>query len=312
MTMPLPRKAIWATMLAPLSFSARMVAICSSSGSSLAIDCSAAKVTGRPVSRLSWPIQPNSFHSRIMSLAISNTPWPTRPIARPIAISSSAVAVVPGTTSPSTERWRTVREVEKAERAGADPVLDDGGHLLDVFGRWDRARPLAVAEHVGAHRTVGHVGAHVDRAGHRLERIEVFGEALPRPLHAFGERGAGDVLDAFHQPDQPLPAVGRGWREADPAVAHHHGGDPVPRGGRHLRIPGRLAVVMRVDVDPARGDDFARGVDLVRALAMNLPDGGDQPVLDRDVSSEARGAGAVDDRAVPDDEVVSGHGRILS
>ena len=51
MTMPFPRSAIWATMLAPLSFSARIFAICSSSGSSLAIDCSAAKVTGSPVSR---------------------------------------------------------------------------------------------------------------------------------------------------------------------------------------------------------------------------------------------------------------------
>ena len=121
MTMPFPRSAICATMLAPFAFCARISLICSASGSSLAIDCSAANVTGSPVSRESSPIHSNSFQSRFRSDAISNTPWPTRPMARPMPISSSFVAVVPGTSSPSTERCRIVREVEKPSAPARRP-----------------------------------------------------------------------------------------------------------------------------------------------------------------------------------------------
>ena len=63
-----------ATMFAPVAFWRSISAICSDSGSSLAMDCSAAKVTGSPVSRLIAPIHSNSFHSRLRSLASSNTP----------------------------------------------------------------------------------------------------------------------------------------------------------------------------------------------------------------------------------------------
>ena len=65
---------------------------------------------------------------------------------------------------------------------------------------------------------------------------------------------AGDVLDALHQPDQPVVAIGSGRGEADAAVAGDHGGDPVPAArGQHL-VPGGLAVVVGVDVHPARRD----------------------------------------------------------
>jgi hypothetical protein len=60
-------------------------------------------------------------------------------------------------------------------------------------------------------------------------------------------------------------------READAAVAHDDGGDAVPRRGRHLGIPGRLAVVVRVDVDEARRDDVARGVDLLASARQDGP-----------------------------------------
>ena len=127
--MPLPRNAIWATILAPAAFHFAVSAICSSQGSSLAIDCSMAKVTGRPVSWLSAPIQPNSSHSRLRSDAISNTPWPARATARPMPISSSLVAVVPGTSSPSIDLWRTVREVEKPSA----PAFSPSSTIADIW-----------------------------------------------------------------------------------------------------------------------------------------------------------------------------------
>ena len=73
------------------------------------------------------------------------------------------------------------------------------------------------------------------------------------------ERGAGDVFDALHQPDQPLVLVGRGGREPDTAVAHHDRGDAVPARRREQRIPGDLAVEVRVHVDePGRDDERRR------------------------------------------------------
>ena len=115
----------------------------------------------------------------------------------------------------------------------------------------------AVAHDVGADGAVRHVRRDVDRARQLLERVEVLGEALPLPRDAFGERGAGDVLDAFHEADQPLVAIGGGGREADAAVAHDDGRDAVPRRRRHLGVPRRLAVVVGVDVDEAGRDDLA-------------------------------------------------------
>ena len=124
----------------------------------------------------------------------------------------------------------------------------------------------ALAHHVAAHRAVGHLGAevhHVARGRRGASRYS--GKRLPAPLDAGGQRGAGDVLDALHQPDQPLVPIGRDRREADAAVAHHHGGDAVPARRRELRVPGGLAVVVGVDVDEAGRDERAVGVDLARA-----------------------------------------------
>ena len=91
--------------------------------------------------------------------------------------------------------------------------------------------------------------------------VEVLGERRPLPRDALGHGRAGDVLDALHQLDEPRVAVGGGGREPDAAVAHHHGGDAVPGARRHPRVPRDLGVVVGVDVDPARGDEPAVGID---------------------------------------------------
>jgi hypothetical protein len=201
-----------------------------------------------------------------------------------------------------------VRAGGKAQRPGAHAVLDDVGHLLDVFGGRDRAGHLAVTEHIGAHCAVRHVGADIDRARQLFQRIKVFGEGFPVPLHPFGQRRAGNILYPFHQPDQPIVPVRRGRSKADAAVAHDHGGHAVPAGRGHFLVPGGLAIIVRVHIDPARGDDLAGGVDLARGAAVNRADGGDQAVLHRDIAGKARRAGAVDNGAITDDQIIGCHG----
>ena len=85
------------------------------------------------------------------------------------------------------------------------------------------------------------------------------------------ERGTGDVLDAFHQADQPVVLVGLRGREPDTAVAHDDGGDAVPARRREQRVPGDLAVEVRVHVDEAGRDEQAVGVDLLAALPSTAP-----------------------------------------
>src|SRR6185437_5878056 len=113
--------------------------------------------------------------------------------------------------------------------------------------------------------------------------------------------------DSLHQADEPVAAVGRGRREADPAVAHDHGGDAVPDRRREQRVPGDLPVVVGVDVDEAGRDREAGGVEL---LATGLVDGahhGEAPVVDGDVAGRRTTTAAVDHGSVPDHQIV--HGR---
>ena len=144
------------------------------------------------------------------------------------------------------------------QRPGGDALGGQLGHQRDVVVGGGLARCPPVAHHVQAQRAVGHLGGEVDVVRTPFEGVEVLGKRLPLPRDAFVQRGAGDVLDAFHELDEPI-AVGRTHRrEAHAAVAHHHGGDPVPRRGRQPRVPHRLAVVVRVDVDDARASPARR------------------------------------------------------
>ena len=96
----------------------------------------------------------------------------------------------------------------ETERAGAQRFFHEAGHLDDLgIGGLGVGR-AAFAHHVSPQRTVRDGRADVHHPRQLLEHVEVLGVALPTPLDAFGERRAGDVLDAFHQLDQPLVTIG--------------------------------------------------------------------------------------------------------
>ncbi len=159
----------------------------------------------------------------------------------------------------------------------------------------------ALAHHVDAQRRVRQERGDVHRERAPVERVEVLGERLPLPLDALVQRGAGDVLHAFHQLDEAFVLVGAHRREADPAVADHDRGDAVARRRIQDRVPGRLTVVVRVDVDEAGRDDAPGRVDDLACVAVDvLADGDDHAVADGDVTHEPGTTGAVDDRPTGD------------
>ena len=237
----------------------------------------------------------NSPSTSMKSLTTCSTPLPIEPRASAMPISSSASAVSVGVSSPLLLRWLSVRDVVKprapactASRARSAIAAMSSG----VAGSRLRA---ALAHHVQAHRPVRHLGAEVEVAGPGVEVVEVLGERLPLPREALVEGDAGDVLDALHQLDQPV-VVGRAdRREADAAVAHHRRRDAVPARRGELVVPGRLAVVVGVDVDEARRHQGPVGVDLPPPGAGDGTDLGDDAAVDGDVGRPGRAPRAVDD-----------------
>ena len=144
------------------------------------------------------------------------------------------------------------------------------------------------------------------------KRIQIVGIALPVPGQAIGQHREGDVLDAFHQLDQPVAICRLAGCEADAAIAHHHGGDPVPGRGLHACVPRRLAVIVGVDIDKARRDDLAARVDLLGAGGRDPPDARDPPILHTDIGFKRRCAGSVHDGPAPDHQIISlFHRRLL-
>src|SRR5262249_11255710 len=70
------------------------------------------------------------------------------------------------------------------------------------------------------------------------------------------------------------------------------------------RVPGNLRVVVAMIVDKAGADRAPVGVDRPRGRAGQFADLGDLAVLDADIGPEARHAGAVDDAAVLNQQVI--------
>ena len=149
----------------------------------------------------------------------------------------------------------------EAERARLDRLLDDSRHRRDVvFGRFLVAG-TAVAHRVSAHRAMSDLGAEIDGKITLLDGVEVFGEALPLPGDALGQRRPGNVLDAFHQLDEPLFATGSHRGESHAAVPADHCGDAVQARRFQQRVPADLPVVVGVDVDEPRCHDATGGVE---------------------------------------------------
>ena len=194
-----------------------------------------------------------------------------------------------------------------AEGAGLDRLFDDATHGFDVFGGGGLVACATFAHHVGAHRPVRHLGADVDAETTLVEDVEVFGERLPPPGDALRECCPGDVLDAFHELDQPLFASRVHGGEPDSAVAHHDRRDAVS--GRRVQfvVPGDLAVVVGVAVDEAGCDDEPGGVDGSGGVTRRRrSDVDDHAVFDGDVADETVCSGAVDDGTAADLQVVQG------
>ena len=190
-----------------------------------------------------------------------------------------------------------------AECTGANTISHHAGDLPDLGGV-DVVLVTPVAEHIGPHCGVRHGRAQIKGARHLSEGVDVLTERLPAPVDAFVQRRAGDVLDRLHQLNQERLAARANRGEADATVPHHCRGDAVVDRRTHHRIPGGLAVVVGVHVDPTGGDERPVGLNLARSGLVDLTDGNDLVTVDRHVGGDRCCTGAVDDLPTTNHEVM--------
>ena len=156
-------------------------------------------------------------------------------------------------------------------------------------------------------------GAEIDVVFAAFQRGQVFGEAFPAPVQALIQAGTGQILDPFHQRHDLILRVLFDGREADAAIAHDNGGDAVPGRGSEVRIPHGLPIIMGMNVDEARCDGQAGGVDFLGASAGDFSDGGDLAILDGDIGDVGGAAIAVHHGSAANDDIeFIGHCYVLS
>src|SRR5262249_4994985 len=98
----------------------------------------------------------------------------------------------------------------------------------------------------------------------------------------------------------------------DSTIPHDRGRDPVPAGWSEARVPGRLAIIVGMDVDKARRHELASGVDLDQAGTRHLAEACNSALGYRHISFVGRATSVIGAGCAADDEVVTvGHPNLL-
>ena len=211
--------------------------------------------------------------------------------------------------SPVEVRWLRVREVEKPSAPARTAVSGQHRHGAVILRGGGIAARAALAHHVDAQCGVRQLCADVHIEGALRQPVHIVREAFPGPGQSGAQHRFGNILDAFHQLNQPLMIRRPAGREADAAIAHDGGGDAILRRRRNVVAPGDLAVIMGVKVDKARRYQFAAGIDLFLAFARDAADLDNAAIGDGDVRIIQFAAESVGDVAAANHEVrVAGHG----
>jgi hypothetical protein len=166
-----------------------------------------------------------------------------------------------------------------------------------------------LAHHPDAHGRVADERCHVDADALRIERGEVAGVVLPGPGQTGSQGVERHALDELEEPHERLAMLRATGRHREAAVAHHDGGDAVPRRRARGRIPEELAVVVRVQVDEPRRHHETAGIHLDVSALRDGADGGDAPAGDRDVAGLRLLPGTVAHESTANHEI--GHGARL-
>src|SRR5262249_8827495 len=121
------------------------------------------------------------------------------------------------------------------------------------------------------------------------------------------------VLDAFHQLNEPVVIRRSNRSKSHPAIPHHCCCDSVPARWSQPFIPGRLAIIVGMNVYKARRHELASGVDLDQPGTRHRSQACNDALGYRDISLVCRSSCTIGDSSAADDEVVTAsHGNLLA
>ena len=160
-------------------------------------------------------IQANSDAGSIMSLATENTRCPTPPSGR--ADADQLVGRRGRARRRARRPWRGGGACASSRSPGAGERSPRGRGSPSRRSRRGWPRRCGAPARPARRRAAapwGSCAATSSTCRHALRARRGSRGSSPSSSHALGERRAGDVLDAFHQLDQPVVLVGPGGREA--------------------------------------------------------------------------------------------------
>ena len=91
--------------------------------------------------------------------------------------------------------------------------------------------------------------------------------------------------------------------KANAAIAHGNRGHAIDRGGGQYPVPGRLAIIMGMDIDKAGRDQGAVRLQHTDGRALNRPNRDNLAAANADTADQARLARAIYDQAILDQEI---------
>ena len=193
----------------------------------------------------------------------------------------------------------------KSERARVHCPAQQRRDPRRLVGR-GRALHRLVAEHVVPKRSQRRQEREIDSRAAPLGRRDKFRKRLPLPRNPLRQRLERNRLDVDQVPRRHFARRRPARRNTHPAISHHDRRHAVPRSATDQWVPADLRIVVSMRIDEARRHDQIGRVDRFLGGVGDLADLRDLAVLDRDVGAAAKCAGAVDHRAVFDNQIV-GH-----
>ena len=196
----------------------------------------------------------------------------------------------------------------EAKCTGTDCICCDRSHLCNLI--WCRSLGMigaAISHDIATNRSVTNLCGKVDGMRSAVDAVEVLGERFPIPCDSLMKGSPGNVFDSFHDLDKPVMSIRGDWRETHATISHDRSGDSLPRRWREVGIPTHLTVIVGMDVDPPRSNKKSGCVELRDASLVDVADGGNNAVIDGEITEKSRTASAVDDGPIADDEIVLGH-----
>ena len=140
-----------------------------------------------------------------------------------------------------------------------------------------------------------------------IDRIEKLRKCLPGPVDTFQHGIPGQVFRTLKIPEDEVCIFLFTRGQGEPAVPHHDAGHTVIARAGTEWIPEHLCIHMRMPIDESRADHMAFRIDVLASRFSDSADVRDFTVVYTDICPVACATGAIDDSAVPDNQVVS-HG----